>query len=155
MASSLLASEVSAWSAVVGSGRLPSRWAEQQPLLERQHARLEALISTLIEQHAATGPLSEVAEVADELACRRLLWTLRLHLRLEERWLGQWGVLCPGHLANHRAVAQAALADFRRCRRDRAGRLAVLRGLHGWFLQHQAGPDAMAYGLAAQAAATA
>ena len=155
MASSLLAPEASAGSAVVRSGRLPRSWAEQQPLLERQHARLEALLSTLIEQHAAARPACELHDAAEELTCRHLLWMLRLHLRLEERWLGQWGVLCPGHQANHRAVAQAALADFQRCRGDRAGRLAVLRGLHGWFLQHQAGPDAIAYGLATQAAAPA
>ena len=151
MVSSLLSPDPPA----VELGRMPQRWADQQQLLERQHARLDSLLLTLIEQHAAAAPVSEALEVAEQHACRHLLWTLRLHLRLEERWLARWGVLCPGHRANHRDVACAALADFQRLGAERAGRLTVLRGLHGWFLQHQAGPDAGAYALAARAAAAA
>lgn len=137
------------------SWRMPRRWADQQGLLERQHAHLEELLSSLIEQHAASEPESEVLRTFEESACRRLLWDLCLHLRLEERWLARWGVLCPGHRAAHREVSMAALADFQQAGADRVRRLAVLRGLLGWFLQHQAGPDARAYALAASASSTA
>ena len=149
MAASLLAPDPPA----VAPWRMPRRWADQQLLLERQHARLEALLAELVAQHAAAELPSGLQGAAEIGACRRLLWDLRLHLRLEERWLARWGVLCPGHQANHRAVAQAALADLQRARANRCERLRVLQGLQGWFLQHQAGPDATAYALAARAAA--
>lgn len=70
-------------------GGWPRRWFLQDPLLARQHDRLEALLASLIEQHLE--PLAP-SEQAEQLACRRLLWDLRLHLRLEERWLGAAGV---------------------------------------------------------------
>ena len=148
MASSLLAPDPPA----VSGWRMPRYWPDQRRLLEQQHARLDSLLLTLVEQHAAAAPMSEVLEAAEGLACRRLLWALRLHLRLEERWLARWAVLCPGHLANHRDVSRAALVDFQRLGGQRAGRLEVLRGLQSWFVQHQAGPDANAYALAASSA---
>jgi magnesium-protoporphyrin IX monomethyl ester (oxidative) cyclase len=67
----------------------PHHWSQQEPLLERQHDRLEALLDSLIKQHRQPLPCEQLAptDQAEQLACRRLLWDLRLHLRLEERWL--------------------------------------------------------------------
>jgi hypothetical protein len=128
----------------------PRRWSEQEPLLERQHDRLEALMAALIEQHQQPLPveLLEASEQAEQLACRRLLWDLRLHLRLEERWLDAAGALCPGHRAGHQEAARQALADFGRGCGSRCARLAWLQQLQAWFGAHRHGPDAMAYGLA-------
>lgn len=132
----------------------PRRWAEQEPLLERQHGRLEALLSALIEQHRQplAAELLETSELGEQLACRRLLWDLRLHLRLEERWLAAADVLCPGHRASHQDAARQGLADFCGCGAAGAGsrqaRLTWLQLLQAWFSAHREGPDAMAYGQA-------
>ncbi|MCU0529919.1 MAG: hypothetical protein MUD04_10620 [Cyanobium sp. Prado107] len=130
----------------------PRPWQEQEPLLERQHARLEALLTTLLQEHIQPLPPErlELSDQAEQLACRRLLWDLRLHLRLEERWLERWGALCPGHRSNHREAAQAAIAGFVSRAGSRRGRLAWLQELNGWFAAHRQGPDAMAYALARQ-----
>lgn len=130
----------------------PSQWREREPLLERQHGRLEALLATLIEQHRQplAAELLEVSDLGEQLACRRLLWDLRLHLRLEERWLAAAAALCPGHRASHREAAGQALAEYGRSAASRRARLAWLQQLHAWFAAHRQGPDAMAYGLARQ-----
>ena len=116
----------------------PRGWHEQEPLLERQHDRLEALLDSLIQQHHRPHSAEQLPAVdqAEQLACRRLLWDLRLHLRLEERWLEAAGSLCPGHRGGHQDAAKAALAR--------------LQELQGWFAAHRRGPDAMAYALARQ-----
>ena len=116
----------------------PHHWSQQEPLLERQHDRLEALLDSLIKQHRQPLPCEQLAptDQAEQLACRRLLWDLRLHLRLEERWLEAAGSLCPGHRSGHQDAARAALA--------------WLQGLQSWFAAHRRGPDAMAYTLARQ-----
>ncbi len=130
----------------------PRRWAEQAPLLERQHDRLEALLADLAALHRQPlGADPAAAALAQELCCRRLLWQLRLHLRLEERWLAAWGCLCPGHGAAHREALQAALMGYCRAGNDRSARLDWLLGLQAWFERHRSGPDARAY---AQASAT-
>lgn len=135
----------------------PRQWREQEPLLERQHERLEALLAALIEQHRQplAAELMEASELGEQLVCRRLLWDLRLHLRLEERWLAAAAALCPGHRASHQEAARQALADYCRCAEagsgSRLARLAWLQQLQGWFSAHRQGPDAMAYGLARQA----
>lgn len=130
----------------------PRAWAQQEPLLERQHDRLEALLASLIEQHLEplAPELLAPSDQAEQLACRRLLWDLRLHLRLDERWLGAAGALCPGHRGGHQDAARAALAQFCRSSGSRRARLAWLQELQGWFTAHRRGPDAMAYALARQ-----
>jgi hemerythrin len=140
----------------------PRHWFQQEPLLERQHDRLEALLDSLIQQHRQPLPCAQLAvtDQAEQLACRRLLWDLRLHLRLEERWLEAAGALCPGHRGEHQEAARAALAQFCQGSGSRRARLAWLQELHAWFAAHRRGPDAMAYALArercsAQAAAVA
>lgn len=128
----------------------PRRWPDQHPLLERQHDRLEALLLELVQLHALDGPAWSGPETAAaEASCRRWLWDLRLHLRLEERWLADHGCLCPGHRAAHRDGLTAALSGFQRCGGDRPARLDWLTALQAWFGEHRQGPDAMAYGLAA------
>jgi hypothetical protein len=132
--------------APASASRWPRRWAQQEALLERQHDRLEALLASLIEQHLEPLALELLApsDQAEQLACRRLLWDLRLHLRLEERWLGASGALCPGHRGGHQDAARAALAQFCRSGGSRRARLAWLQELQGWFAAHRRGPDALA-----------
>lgn len=137
--------------------RWPRQWAEQVQLLERQHDRLEALLAELVALYrqppGAAGPAGTPAvELAQDLSCRRLLWQLRLHLRLEERWLEPWGCLCPGHRAGHREAARAAFEGYRQAGADRSARLAWLIDIQTWFDRHRAGPDASAYALASAAA---
>jgi hypothetical protein len=70
----------------------PRDWPSQKQLLERQHGRLEVMLNTLIAEARALGPLaSATVTPSGELNCRRLQRDLGLHLRLEERWLAQWG----------------------------------------------------------------
>jgi hemerythrin len=128
----------------------PRPWAQQEPLLERQHDRLEALLASLIDQHRQPLEAEVLAttEQAEQLACRRLLWDLRLHLRLEERWLKGADALCPGHRSSHQEAARAALGRFCRGSGSRRARLAWLQELQGWFATHRHGPDAVAYALA-------
>jgi len=129
----------------------PRGWSDREGLLGLQHDRLEAVLEELIAGHRAGLPAWTPAEaLAWDAACRRLLWQLRLHLRLEERWLGASGCLCPGHRAAHGEAARAALDGYARSRADRAARCRWLLDLRAWFLAHRAGPDATAYVLAAQ-----
>jgi hemerythrin len=140
---------------VPSAGGWPRHWSQQELLLERQHDRLEALLHSLIQQHRQPLPWEQLlpTDQAEQLACRRLLWDLRLHLRLEERWLEAAGALCPGHRSGHQEVARAALAQFCRGGGSRRARLAWLQELHTWFAAHRRGPDAMAYALARQRSA--
>ncbi|QVL53864.1 MAG: hypothetical protein KFB97_05930 [Cyanobium sp. M30B3] len=137
------------------AGGWPRRWLQQEPLLERQHDRLEALLASLIQQHREPlAPERLVAtDQAEQLACRRLLWDLRLHLRLEERWLKTAGALCSGHSGGHQEAARAALSQYCQASGSRRARLAWLQELHSWFAAHRRGPDAMAYGLARERSA--
>ncbi len=137
--------------------RWPRQWAERVQLLERQHDRLEALLAELVDLYRqpleSTGPEgSPAVQLAQDLSCRRLLWQLRLHLRLEERWLEASGCLCPGHRAGHRDAARAAFEGYRQAGLDRSARLDWLLAIQTWFDRHRAGPDANAYALASAAA---
>lgn len=126
----------------------PRTWAVQHGLLERQHLRLEARLDELIGLHQSPQAWEPLGRIASERACRRLIKALRLHLRLEERWLGQWGCLCPGHLASHGEAAALAAAGFLQAGPDRRERLRWLLNLRAWFLPHRDGADARAYSLA-------
>lgn len=114
-------------------------------MLARQHDRLEAHLAALIAQHRTVG---RVHQAEQQQGCQRLLRQLRLHLRLEERWLRAHGLLCPGHRSGHQAALQAASEQWQRQGCKQEGRLALLEGLQDWFQQHLQGPDAIAYGLA-------
>ncbi|APD47860.1 hypothetical protein BM449_05805 [Synechococcus sp. SynAce01] len=99
-------------------------------MLERQHERIEALLEQLIDGHG----------VSSEHCCR-LVRSLGLHLRLEERWLDQAGCLCPGHRVAHRqAAALAATIPA-----GASERLGWLMDLQQWFQHHRFGADAVAY----------
>lgn len=127
----------------------PRQWSDQQSLLEHQHARLEQQLLALIALHRPEAPAWEGGErLSCDLACRRLLWALRLHLRLEERWLGRQGCLCPTHRASHRDAARLAFAGYGVSAGDRAARLTWLEEIQAWFLAHRDGVDARAYRLA-------
>jgi hemerythrin len=129
--------------------RWPRRWADQHPLLERQHDALEGLLAELLRGHGpAQGPWSAAEALAYEGACRRLIWDLRLHLRLEERWLSGQGCLCPGHRAVHGQAIREAMAALLRTNGDRKARLRWLLELQAWFIGHRNGPDATAYATA-------
>lgn len=135
--------------------RWPRAWEQREVLLERQHDRLEALLASLIEQHRQPLAAERLAptDQAEQLACRRLLWDLRLHLRLEERWLEAAAALCPGHRSSHQEAARSALGQFCQGGGSRRARLAWLQELQGWFGAHRRGPDAMAYALARERSA--
>ena len=127
----------------------PHVWADQAALLECQHDRLEAFLLELVLRHDPEQPAWGAADaLAVERACRRLLWDLRLHLRLEERWLSAQGCLCPGHRSAHRDALQGALSGFLHASGDRYGRFLWLQALQSWFLDHRQGADAHAYALA-------
>jgi len=124
------------------------RWRDQETLLERQHNRLEAVLAELLHRHGPDHPSWSAAEaLAVEGSCRRLLWSLRLHVRLEERWLGGHGCLCPGHRAAHQEALQHAISGFQASAADRAARRQWLLALQAWFRGHRHGPDAIAYSL--------
>lgn len=125
----------------------PRDWPSQCTLLERQHDQLESLLDVLIHDHQIAD---SAIEQALQLSCRRLLWDLRLHLRLEERWLLQCHCLCAGHQEAHREVTIQTTATLMAIEHDRQGRLALLESVQQWFVAHRHGPDAMAYRLAAQ-----
>ena len=127
----------------------PREWSAQRPLLERQHDRLEALLAELISLHQPNGsPWDGPTTIATDQACRRLIWSLRLHLRLEERWLCQWGCLCPAHRVSHGEAGAAALRGFIQSGGDRQQRLRWLLALRDWFVPHRDGADRRAYHLA-------
>ena len=127
----------------------PRQWPAQMELLERQHDRLEALLAELLQRHDPTQPPWGAAEaLAMTSACRRLLWSLRLHLRLEERWLDAHGCLCQGHRTAHQQALAQAISGFQACLADRAAQRHWLLGLQSWFNGHRLGPDAIAYALA-------
>jgi hypothetical protein len=109
----------------------PHHWLQHEPLLERQHDRLQALLACLSKQRSQVLPVERLAltDRAEQLACRRLLWDLRLHLRLEERWL---------------EAAHEALTQLCRGGASRRTRLAWLHHLHSWFASHRRGPEAEA-----------
>jgi hypothetical protein len=124
----------------------PRAWSEQQLLLERQHERLELALTRLIEAHCDGRSEQGISEEkAEWTACATLLRLLGLHLRLEERWLSQWGALCGGHRASHRQVAKEAIGVFRSGGHLRLQRLQWLMDINDWFCQHRHGADALAY----------
>jgi hypothetical protein len=134
---------VNGWS---DASRWPRSWSEQQVLLERQHDRLEAALTRLIEAHCdGRTELAPPEEQVEWSACAILLRQLSLHLRLEERWLSQWDALCGGHRASHRQVATAATLAFRSGGHLRLQRLQWLMDINDWFSQHRHGADAIAY----------
>ncbi len=134
---------------VASAWRWPRRWADQEQLLERQHDGLETLLAELLRLHGPAHPAWSAAEaLAFERVCRRLIWDLRLHLRLEERWLAAQGCLCPGHRGVHRQAISDAQAALLRTVCDRQARLRWLLELQGWFSNHRHGPDATAYAIA-------
>ncbi len=130
-----------------GRGRWPGSWPEREALLERQHQILGDRIAELILVLLCGA---EEADAPSELDCgnTHLLRQLRLHLRLEERWLSACGCLCPGHRAIHQLVARDAEAGLKQAGSDRLQQLIWLRGLQAWLLEHTDGPDTHAYALA-------
>lgn len=133
----------------VRSAPWPRAWADQAILLERQHDRLEACLQELLQRHGLDQSAWSGADaLALDGACRRLLWDLGLHFRLEERWLCARGCLCIGHRQAHRDGIQAAIAGFQHANGDHRVRHHWLLALQDWFLDHRHGPDARAYALA-------
>ena len=128
----------------------PLQWPQREGLLERQHDRLEALLDDLVDRHClADEERSALQLLADRRDGLLLVRGLRLHLRLEERWLAQCGCLCPGHRAAHCEAVAAAAAGWEVAETLRAARLPWLMELQQWFHGHRHGPDALAYARAA------
>lgn len=100
-------------------------WPEREVGLERRHERPQALLADPERSYAVTVPAGPALDrLACERACRRLLWQLRLHLRLEERWRTAAGCLClcPGHRAAH---ADVAFGGFNASASDHATRSSI------------------------------
>lgn len=134
--------------------RWPRHWPDRARLLERQHDRLEALLMELQREPATEHSGRQGPEaLAHARACRRLLWDLRLHLRLEERWLAAEGCLCRGHQIAHQEARRRAMAGFMQSIGDPAARQHWLLTVQTWFLSHRQGPDALAYARAAACSA--
>lgn len=130
----------------------PRHWPERLPLLESQHDRLESLIQELLHVHRAAQHAWSLEEaLAVEASCRRLLWDLRLHLRLEERWLSQCHCMCPGHRARHAEALKQVTEGLLSSAGNRVARQRWLEDLQVWFVEHRQGPDAMAYAHASAA----
>ena len=130
--------------------RWPRCWVDQQRLLEAQHDGLETLLAELLRVHGAAQPACSAAEaLAFDRVCRRLIWDLRLHLRLEERWLSAHGCFCHRHRAAHSQAVIDAQVALLRTLGDRQARLGWLIDLQRWFVNHRHGPDALAYAAAA------
>ncbi|MCP9848566.1 hypothetical protein [Cyanobium sp. Morenito 9A2] len=124
----------------------PRHWSERRPLLERQHDRLEAQLAGMIERHGDGRVELEPDEAQREWRDgARLLRQLRLHLRLEERWLAEARVLCGGHRVSHRQAAERAITGFREGGHRRLARLQWLLEIQVWFDHHRLGADAIAY----------
>ena len=127
----------------------PRDWPSRRWLLERQHGRLEVLLDALITRAHPQAPLACSIDIRKaNVECRRLQKALRLHLRLEERWLEHHGCLDAGHRASHRlarTTAQQADAYPGESPLNRAMHLHWLRSLQEWFLTHRDGIDAIAY----------
>jgi hemerythrin len=133
-------------SPVVASFRWPRDWDDQFVLLERQHSRLEALLQRLIAALSRPEEGCSSAELhVEQRRCASLVHRLGLHLRLEERWLGERGCLCPGHRAAHDEARRLAVSGYLTTQADRPARLRWLNDLKGWLAQHIAGADASAY----------
>ena len=130
----------------------PRSWSQQQPLLDFQHDRLAVFIQELLQVHdvKAHGWSLEEA-LAVEAACRRLLWDLKLHLRLEERWLSQSHCFQPSHRVVHGEALKRLTEGLKGSAGDRLGRRRWLEELRGWLVVHSQGTDAIAYGKAAAA----
>lgn len=103
----------------------------------------------LLELHRtnAGGWDADEARTVDR-ACRRLLWDLRLHFRLEERWLAAQGCLCSGHRDAHTEAMRNVFDGFLHSNRDHQARQRWLLDCRSWLLSHVAGADATAYALA-------
>ncbi len=125
---------------------MPRPWAQQSQLLERQHDRLEALLSGLIERHARPELECSPRQLErDRRDCERLLRQLGLHLRLEERWLTRLHCFCGGHRSAHRQAIHMAAGGWAVAEGLRGARLPWLMDLQQWFHQHRHGADAIAY----------
>ena len=134
-----------------GPRRWPGSWPEREQLLERQHQMLrERIAERILTLLAAGGGQESMDESAAATASanQQLLLKLHLHLRLEERWLGACGCLCPGHRASHQQVARDTQAGLHQAGTDHRQQLFWLRALQAWLLVHCAGPDARAYAMA-------
>jgi acetate kinase len=72
-------------------------WEQKEALLEQQHNQLEQGLEDLIAGGSEPSHLPQMMH---------LIQKLKLHLRLEERWLSEAGCLCQGHRLSHGAIAR-------------------------------------------------
>ena len=127
----------------------PKKWSVQELFLAKQHARLEVYLDELLMAYRSKSFAWNINQgSAYEGLCRRLLWDLKLHQRLEERWLIQHDSLCPGHKADHQEFIHSAFVSCARTSEDQEARFYWLADLKEWLVAHQSGPDAYDYSLA-------
>lgn len=115
---------------------MPRAWEQKAALLEQQHNRLEQGLEYLIDCGAGQSLLPQMMQIIQKL---------KLHLRLEERWLSEAGCLCPGHRLSHQELLVSIEQQLPQCLNQESLRLNLLMDVQLWFFRHRHGADATAY----------
>jgi len=125
------------------------RWVDQEPFLLMQHRKIESCLDELLNLYGFQSiHWKDVEYRAYDYLCRRLVWDLSLHQRLEVRWLKMHNALSHGHESDHNQVIQEAILDCRKTITNKNRRFAWLRELRSWFVGHENSSDAFDYSLA-------
>jgi len=127
---------------------IPKLWTTQQIMLSVQHARLESQLSELLLFYGPKFSPSKHFEVVYESLCRRLLWGVKIHQRLEERWLTQHGCLSPAHRDDHQIIFRTAFISCCKTANDPEDRLTWLNNLREGLSRHMLVSDAYDYSIA-------
>ena len=115
---------------------MPRAWEQKEALLEQQHNQLEQGLEDLIAGGSEPSHLPQMMH---------LIQKLKLHLRLEERWLSEASCLCQGHRLSHQELLGSIEQQLPQCLNHGGLRLNLLMDVQQWFYQHRHGADAIAY----------
>ena len=127
----------------------PKEWSAQELILAKQHARIEVYLDELLMAYKSKSFAWDVAKKsAYEGLCKRLLWNLKLHQRLEERWLTQHGCLSPAHRDDHQIIFRTAFISCCKTANDPEDRLTWLNNLREGLSRHMFVSDAYDYSIA-------
>ncbi len=137
------------WLKAMSRRAWPKSWSKQELLLRAQHARLESAFAELLTFYRSySSSVTEPEAFAYEGLCRRLLWWLKLHQRLEERWLKKHDCLSTGHQADHQELLQTAFVDYCKTANNPKFRFAWLNNLQTSLSGHIFSTDAYDYSFA-------
>ena len=137
------------WRKAMPKRAWPKSWSKQELLLRAQHARLESAFAEVLAFYRSySSSVTEPEAFAYEGLCRRLLWWLKLHQRLEERWLKKHDCLSTGHQADHQELLQTAFVDYCKTANNPKFRFAWLNNLQTSLSGHIFSTDAYDYSFA-------